>query len=91
MVPLVVLAMGLATPTLAAGSPAPAPSFGRIGGLPALPSGAVSEGLMPASQRLTVTVALRPRDPAALTAYIAALSNRSSPLFRHFLTPGAFG
>ena len=90
LVPLVVLAMGLATPTLAAGSQAPVPSFGRAGALPALPSGAVSEGLMPASQRLTVTVALEPRDPATLAAYIAALSNRSSPLFRHFLTPSGF-
>jgi hypothetical protein len=91
LIPLVVLAVGLATPTLAAGSPARISSFGGIGGRPAIPRGAVLEGLMPSSQQLTVTLALRPRDPAALTAYIAALSNRRSPLFRHFLTPRAFG
>ena len=87
---LAVLSLGLATPALAAATPAPANSTGPSVGLPAIPRGAVADGLMPSFQSLTVTLPLRPRDPAALTAYIAALSNRNSPIFRHFLTPQAF-
>ena len=89
LIPLAALTIAQVTPAVAASSPAAA--FGRVGGLPTVPSGAVSQGLMPGAQPLTVTLALRPRDPSALTAYIAALSDRTSPLFRHFLTPAAFG
>jgi hypothetical protein len=37
-----------------------------------------------------VTVVLEPRSPAALRAYAEAVSNPSSPLFRHDLTPAQF-
>ena len=33
---------------------------------------------------------LSPRDPAALTAFLAGLSDPSSPDYRHFLTPRQF-
>jgi subtilase family serine protease len=36
-------------------------------------------------------VTLRVRDQAALTAFLAGLSNRQSPLFHHYLRPGQFG
>src|SRR5262249_57142237 len=41
------------------------------------------------SLRLDVT--LKVRDQAALTSFIAALWDRHSPLFHHFLRPGQFG
>ncbi len=83
------LVFGGVTPVLAAHGPAP--SFGRVGGTPAVPRGDVAEGRLLPSQRLTVTVAFKPQDQAALTAFIADLSDRSSPLFRHYLTPKGFG
>ena len=33
---------------------------------------------------------LRPRDDAALTRFIAQVTDKSSPLFHHYLAPGAF-
>ncbi|MGC8474639.1 MAG: protease pro-enzyme activation domain-containing protein, partial [Candidatus Dormibacteria bacterium] len=89
MAAVLALVFGGLTPVLAASSPAL--SFGRVGGTPAVPRGDVAEGQLPPSQRLTVTVAFKPQDQAALTAFIADLSDRSSPLFRHYLTPKGFG
>jgi subtilase family serine protease len=45
---------------------------------------------LPAGQRLHVTVTLRPRDPAALTAYARAVSTPGSSAYLHYLTPAGF-
>ena len=39
---------------------------------------------------LDATVVLAPRDPAALDAFVAAVSTPTSPQYRHFLPPGEF-
>jgi subtilase family serine protease len=73
-------------------APPPDPlTAARLGPVPAIPRAAVRAGSLAPQAALRAEVTLRPRDPAALTAYIAALSNRSSPLFRHYLTPVQFG
>ena len=72
-------------------APAPSPSSGRVGGAPSIPGGDVLTGQLPPSQRITVTLAFKPQDQAALTTFIADLSDRTSPLFRHYLTPAEFG
>jgi Pro-kumamolisin, activation domain len=43
-----------------------------------------------ASATQTAEVVLRPRDGAALTSLIAAVTDARSPLFHHYLPPGAF-
>lgn len=58
---------------------------------PPLPRGAVRLGPVAPASRLRLDVTLNVRDPAALTAFLAALSDRRSPQFHHFLKPGQFG
>ena len=58
---------------------------------PQLPRGTVRLGAISSRTALHVDVTLRVRNPAALTAYIADLSDRKSPLFHHFLRPAQFG
>jgi Pro-kumamolisin, activation domain/Putative Ig domain len=72
--------------------PAAAASAGtvRLGHRPAAPAGATLVGLVPATERLHVTVALRPRDPSALTAYARAVSTPGSAGYRRYLTPTQF-
>jgi len=60
-------------------------------GSPALPRGAHRVGTLAGGTPVQLTVTLRLPDPAAVTSFIAAVSDRSSPLFHHFLRPGQFG
>jgi subtilase family serine protease len=46
---------------------------------------------MPGSSRIELDVSLRPRDPVKLAAFATAVSTPGSPLYRHYLRPGAFG
>lgn len=57
----------------------------------AVPPGAVAEGILPSAQQLSGEVALSPGDPAALDAFVVAVSTPGSPSYRHFLRPGQFG
>jgi hypothetical protein len=63
----------------------------RVGRAPAMPAGATFVGHVPAATQLRVTVALRPRDPAALAAYARAVSTPGSAGYRRYLTPAQFG
>jgi len=56
-----------------------------------VPRGAVRLGPLAPGSTLRLDVALRVRDQGALTAFLAGLSNRQSPVFHHFLRPGKFG
>src|SRR5580704_11269943 len=58
----------------------------RVGAVPRYPAGAHSVGSLPASTRIPVLVALSPRDPSALARYAAAVSDRRSSLYHHYLT-----
>ncbi len=56
-----------------------------------LPRGSVELGAVAPSSSLRLEVILNIPHPAALTAFIAGLSDRQSPLFDHFLRRGQFG
>lgn len=60
------------------------------GDLP-IPAHAVSVGALAAQTVMHVDVALKVRDPGALTEFIKALSSRRSPMFHHYLRRGQFG
>jgi hypothetical protein len=80
----VVIAIPLAAPVGAA------PAALRLGSVPLVPKGAVPLGSLATSTVLTIDVALKPRDPAALAAYATAVSTPGSTLYRHYLPAGAF-
>jgi subtilase family serine protease len=58
---------------------------------PAVPRGSAELGALAPSRMLRLDVTLKIRRPRALTAFIADVSNKQSPLFDHFLAPGQFG
>src|SRR5581483_7938084 len=88
-VPLLGAVMALcglaASPALAAGT-----AQMRLGSRLEIPAGSSLVGALAPSTPMRVTVALEPRDPAALLARAAAVSDPSSALFRHYLTPVQF-
>jgi subtilase family serine protease len=75
----------LCAPALAA-----APARTRIGMEPELPSGTTLLAGVASVPRLEVTLALEPRDSAALKQYAAAVGDPTSPDYRHYLTPSQF-
>ncbi len=80
-----VMAPSLGTGIAGASSQVP-PSTLVVGSSPRIPSGALpTSAALPGS--LTVSVALRPADPAGLQAYASAASTPGNPDYRHFLTP----
>jgi subtilase family serine protease len=79
------VALAVLVPASAAGA-----TTVRVGQPPAVPTGARFLGMVPAARQLHVTVALRPRDPAALAAYARSVSTPGSPGYRRFLTPAQF-
>jgi subtilase family serine protease len=76
--------------TAKAGSPVVRSALQQIGARPRLPRHSLIAGLAPAATRLHVTVALKPRNPAALAGYAEAVSNPASGAYQHFLTPAGF-
>ncbi len=65
--------------------------FVRVGSAPRLSPAAVRLGRLPASRPISLDVALRPRDPAGLASFVSAVATPTSPEFRRYLRPGAFG
>ncbi len=63
----------------------------RIGARPVVPRTARKVGLEPPEASVHLEIGLKVRNQAALTSFIAGLSDRGSPLFHHFLRPGQFG
>ena len=62
----------------------------RVGAPPFVPAAARPLGVLPATAKLRVTVALAPRDPAALAAFASAVSTPGSALYRDYITPAEF-
>ncbi len=91
---LSVLAVGAATALVAS---APQGRHGidlpdvAIGTAPSLPVGVIASSAAPGEETLDVHVSLRPRDPAALDQFVAAVSTPGSPYYRQYLRPGEFG
>ena len=76
----------------AAASPRAAGAAGRaaVAAVPAAPAGTAYTGALAGATPLTFDVALRPRDPAALAAFDAAVSTPGSPEYHRYLTTSAF-
>ena len=62
----------------------------RLGLVPRLPSGASVSGLLPEATPMTVTIALRPRDPAGLQSFATDVSTPGSSVYGQYLTPEQF-
>lgn len=62
----------------------------RVGNVPRAPAGARVVGTLPDYTWLRVTIALKPRDPAGLAAYAAAVSDPASPDYHHYLSVAQF-
>jgi hypothetical protein len=62
----------------------------RVGAAPRLPGSAHALDSLPATARLQLTIALRPRDPDALAAYASAVSTPGSADEHRYLTPAEF-
>jgi subtilase family serine protease len=82
---------GLAAEGPAAGElTAPARAI-HVGAPPVVPRTARKIGLLSPGAAVHLEVALKVRDQASLTSFIADLSDRQSPRFHHFLRTGQFG
>src|SRR5215469_9029830 len=91
----VTLAGALATSAPAAALAAPQPSLpsvrlAPVGAAPALPSGDRLAGAVSPTAEVTGSVALQLRNPAAVTAFIDAVSRPRSPAYHHYLARGEF-
>jgi Pro-kumamolisin, activation domain/Putative Ig domain len=62
----------------------------RVGAAPVVPAGSTLLGLLDPGTPLRITLTLRPRDPAALSALATAVSTPGSPRYRRYLRPGQF-
>jgi hypothetical protein len=80
------LAMVAIVASASAGPPAPVP----VAPASTLPAGATAAGAVAPATSITGAVVLAPRDPAALQGFIAAVSDKGSPQFGHYLAPGQF-
>jgi hypothetical protein len=75
----------------AAGAGAAAPTGTRVvAPKPLLPRGAKQLGPVSPTATVSGAVVLQPRDDAALTRFISQVTDKHSPLFHHYLTPGSF-
>jgi subtilase family serine protease len=62
----------------------------KVGSTPVIPHGARVLGSVPASNKLNLTIALAPQDPAGLQALATEVSTPGTPLFRHYLSVSQF-
>ncbi len=88
---LATVAAAVGTPVLL-GAAAAGASTARVpvGAAAHLPVGARFERALPAARRLRLTIALKPRDPAALTALATAVSTPGTAQYGHHLTVAQF-
>ena len=57
---------------------------------PGLPAGAKAVGAVRPSATISADLVLKPRDNAAVTRFIAQVTDKNSPMFHHYLPAGAF-
>jgi len=77
-------------PSALAGAASRVTSMVVVAAAPRIPLGDHALGSVAAGSPETGIVVLRPPHEAALTGYIAAVTNKRSPLFHQYLAPGAF-
>jgi subtilase family serine protease len=63
----------------------------RSSASPRLPARSVAVGPLSSATDIRLDVTLKLPDPSAATAYLASVSHRGSPYYRHFLAKGQFG
>jgi hypothetical protein len=86
-------ALAVSVPVAALAAPPPSPaasSLIRVGAAAELPSGDRDAGAVPAAAEVAGAVALRLRNPAAVTAFINAVSSPRSPAYHKYLARGEF-
>ncbi|MDA8379971.1 MAG: S53 family peptidase, partial [Actinomycetota bacterium] len=92
---LVLSVVAGSAPALAATTPATAgphaPASRAVGSAAMIPFGAHAIGAVAPATQMNVDVLLRPRDPAALAAFVHAVTTPGSPEYRHYLAQGQFG
>ncbi len=86
-----VTGLGLSSPAGAVGAGSTGPSVRVVGATPILPRGVSVIGPTDGAATITADVSLRPRDPAALSGFVAAVSTPGSAQYHHYLAPGQFG
>ena len=75
----------------AAGAGVAAPTGTRVlAPKPLIPNGARRLGAVSPAATVSGAVVLQPRDQAGLTRFISQVTDKRSPLFHHYLTPGSF-
>ena len=75
----------------ASGAGAAAPTGTRVlAAKPLIPRGATRLGAVSPTATVSGAVVLQPRDEGALTRFISQVTDKHSPLFHHYLTPGSF-
>jgi hypothetical protein len=84
-------AMGTAGAATPAGTAGPGGDVRLAGPAPILPAGAQVVGPSTPSTQISAAVSLQPRDPAALQAFVTAVSTPGSPQYHHYLAAGQFG
>ena len=62
----------------------------RLGAAPTVPLGAHIASSVPSDTPMHLTIALQPRDPAALQAFATAVSTPGSAQYRDYITPTQF-
>ena len=77
-------------PAAVAGAGSQAISMVTVAAAPQVLFGDRALGAVAASSKQTGVVVLKPSDPSALTSFIVGVTDKSSPLFHHYLAPGAF-
>ncbi len=69
---------------------AASPSQVRVGSAPPRPARSRVVGALSSATRITITVTLKPRDPAGLASYAAEVSTPGSSRYRRYLTVAEF-
>src|ERR1700729_1777311 len=88
---LLLLALTLIAAILAVSAASASAAPGRqLGIRPAIPSGSSNLGALTGSTQINATVALTPRDPAALAAYAQAVSTPGSSVYHQYLSVAQF-
>ncbi|HEV2360817.1 MAG TPA: S53 family peptidase, partial [Acidimicrobiales bacterium] len=93
---LVTAAFGAVVPAASAAPVADAASNGSgtsmvaVTSAPRIPVGDVALGAVSLSTTISGALVLEPRDPSAVTKFIAAVTDRRSPEYHHYLAPGTY-
>jgi hypothetical protein len=67
-----------------------APSSRRVGTAPRIPAGSKIVGRLADASPINLTIALEPRDPAALAAFALQVSTPGSSVYHDYLSPAQF-